>query len=57
MPWTADSYKKRHNKKLTKMQAQKASDISNAIFRETGDEGKAIRVANSRVKKSWKGYR
>jgi uncharacterized protein YdaT len=52
MPWTADSFKAKHNKKLRKVEAQKAADIANAILKSTGDEGKAIRIANSKVKKS-----
>lgn len=49
-PWTANQFKKRHNKKLTGGQAVKASDIANAILRKTGDEGLAIATANARAK-------
>lgn len=51
MPWTGESFKKKHNQKLTPAQARKAADIANAILKETGDEGKAIRIANAKVKK------
>jgi uncharacterized protein YdaT len=54
MPWTGSSFKKKHNKKLSSKQASKAAEIANAILRETGDEAKAIRIANSKVHaKDW----
>lgn len=54
MPWTAEKYRKSHNKKLTPAQAKKGSKIANAILEKTGDEGKAIRIANSLAKKKSK---
>jgi len=51
MPWSVKSFKEKHNKKLSKVEAQVAADIANAILRETGDEGKAVRIANSKVKR------
>lgn len=53
MPWTGQSFRK-HNKKLTPAQAKKASQIANAVLDETGNEGKAIRIANAQVKKGSK---
>jgi uncharacterized protein YdaT len=50
MPWDAKSFKAKHNKKLSPKKAGKAAEIANAILKETGDEGKAIRIANSKVK-------
>lgn len=50
MPWTPSSFKTKHNKKLSPSKAKKASSIANAILRDTGDEAKAIRIANSKVK-------
>lgn len=50
MPWTAGSYKKKHNKNLSPGKAKQAARIANAILQKTGDEGKAIRIANSKVK-------
>jgi len=47
MPWTGASFKSKHNKKLTSKQAETAARVANAILRQTGDEGKAIRIANS----------
>ena len=52
MPWTAESFKNKHNKKLTGAQAKKASKQANAILNKTGDEGMAIAVANKNAKKS-----
>jgi hypothetical protein len=49
MPWTAEEFREKHNKKLTTAQAEKAAKIANAVLAETGDEGRAIRVANSQV--------
>ena len=46
MPWDKNSFKK-HNKRAT---GQMAS-VANAVLRKTGDEGKAIRIANAKGKK------
>ncbi len=54
MPWTPSSFKSRHNKKLTPAQATKASRIANGILKDTGDEAKAIRIANAQVKRKKK---
>jgi uncharacterized protein YdaT len=48
MPWTGKEFASKHNKKLSGEQANKAAKIANAILRETGDDGKAIRIANSK---------
>ncbi len=48
-PWNAKSFRNKHNKSLTMAQAMEAARIANAILRDTGDESKAIRVANSMV--------
>ncbi|MFA5385422.1 MAG: hypothetical protein WC364_12340 [Eubacteriales bacterium] len=50
MPWTGKSFKSKHNKNLSPSIADEAAKIANAILRETGDEGKAIRIANSQIK-------
>ena len=47
MTWTGASFRSKHNKKLSPTE-----------LRETGDEAKAIRIANSKVKtKKRKGKR
>ncbi len=51
MPWTGSSFRAKHNKSLTPAQAKKAAKTANAILKETGNEGKAIRIANSQAKK------
>jgi uncharacterized protein YdaT len=48
MPWSGQSFQK-HNHSLSGAGAAKAASIANAILKESGDEGKAIRIANSKV--------
>ena len=50
MPWDAASFKK-HNHPLEGAGAAKAASVANAILRKSGDEGKAIRIANATVNK------
>ena len=50
MPWNASTFKSRHNHGLTGKQAGKAAEVANAILRKTGNEGKAIRIANAMAK-------
>lgn len=52
MPWTpADS--KRHTKKAKSPKRQRQwRDVANSILERTGDDVRAIRGANSAVKKS-----
>jgi uncharacterized protein YdaT len=57
MPWSAASFKEKHNKSLTKTQAAQASKVANAILRDTGSEESAIRIANWQVKKGDGRYR
>lgn len=48
MPWpTGRGFASKHNKKLKGAAANKAARVANAILSKTGDEGKAIRIANS----------
>jgi hypothetical protein len=49
MPWTGESFRSKHNKKLSAEQAREAAKIANAILRDTGDEAKAIRIANTKL--------
>lgn len=51
MPWTGQSFKDKHNHSLSDDQAEKASRVANAILQDSGDEGKAIRIANSIAEK------
>jgi len=52
MPWTGEEFKQRHNKKLTKGQAEKAASIANAVRRSGEDDVSAIRIANAKIKES-----
>jgi uncharacterized protein YdaT len=48
MPWTASDAKRHtHNKDVS---PARWAAIANAILQRTGDEGQAIRVANSKGK-------
>ena len=54
MPWTGKSFRSKHNKKLSIEQAREAAKVANAILHDTGDEEKAIRIANYEVGKKKK---
>lgn len=51
MPWTPKSFSSRHNKALSPAKAAKAAKVANAVLQKTGDEAKAIKIANSQAKK------
>jgi uncharacterized protein YdaT len=57
MPWTPKTFAARHNKRLDPAKAKKAASIANTILEETGDDAKAIRIANAQVKRKPKGKR
>lgn len=51
MPWTMASAK-RHTKKASSPAAKKQwSKVANKVLKESGDEGKAVRIANAAVAK------
>lgn len=51
MPWSSDDGPARHTKKATTPAKKKQwSDIANKVRTESGDEGKAVRIANAAVK-------
>jgi uncharacterized protein YdaT len=52
MPWTAKTFAGKHNHSLSPAQAVKAANVANGILKKTGDEGQAIRIANSVADKS-----
>jgi len=54
MPWTGESFRNKHNKKLNPVQAREAAKKANAILRDTGDEAKAIKIANYEIGKKKK---
>ena len=50
MPWpSGKQFAAKHNHSLKGPAAQKAADIASAVLRKSGDEGKAIRIANAKV--------
>jgi uncharacterized protein YdaT len=49
--WTSQQFKARHNKKLKPAAAKRAAKTANAVLERTGDEGRAIRIANAAAKK------
>jgi hypothetical protein len=56
MPWPIEgapkgnrTFAQRHNHSLSGPAAAKAGDIANAVLEDSGDEGKAARIANFQV--------
>ena len=52
MPWTPQQFKSRHNKGLSGSQSAEAAKVANAILKKTGDEGKAIAIANAMARRA-----
>ena len=51
MPWNSREFREKFNKRLSARQATTAAKTANAVLKKTGDEGKAIRIANAQAKK------
>ena len=51
MPWSSGDASK-HKKGLGPGSSKKWADVANSVLAESGDEGKAIRIANSVTKGS-----
>jgi hypothetical protein len=52
MPWTPSSGPARHTKKAKSPAAKKQwSSVANKVLSDSGDEGKAVRIANAAVAK------
>jgi uncharacterized protein YdaT len=49
MPFTGQTFAKRHNKKLQGKTATKAADMANAMIKTGVPEGEAIATANKRA--------
>ena len=47
MPWTPETFRKRHNHHLTKAQSKVAAKVANQVLRRTGDEARAIMSGNA----------
>ena len=50
MPWTADEFRTRHNKKLSLAEAGHAASIAEAMIKRGVSEGIAIATANKRAR-------
>jgi hypothetical protein len=55
MPWVPKDARRHTRKAKTPAQRDRWAAIANAILHKTGDEGLAIRIANSHVGSSAKG--
>lgn len=54
MPWSAASFKKKHNHGLSDAQAEKAAAQANAMLKAGVPEGEAIATANKHAGKMTK---
>jgi hypothetical protein len=50
VPWQASDVE-RHNKGLSQGKKKQWASVANSILKKTGDEGKAVRIANGVVSK------
>ena len=51
MPWDAESFSQKHNKKLTGEAASKGAEMATAMVKEGVPEGVAIATANKHANK------
>ena len=51
MPWTAKDATRKTKKASSPKAKRQWSATANAVLKKSGDEGKAIRIANAAVKK------
>lgn len=51
MPWSPDDAK-RFKKDISPASSQRWANIANALLKETGDEGQAIKMANGMTRSS-----
>ena len=52
MPWNAKEFAAKHNHKLSPKQAATAAKTANAVLKQSGDEGKAVRIGNYVAKRT-----
>lgn len=50
MPWSAASFRKKHNHSLSGAAASKAAEMANAMLKAGVPEGEAIATANKRAR-------
>jgi uncharacterized protein YdaT len=51
MPWTPADAKEHTKEAKTKAEQKQWAEVANSVLAHSGDEGKAIRMANSVVRK------
>lgn len=52
MPWTSSDGPRRHTKRANSpAKRKKWAAVANAVLKSSGDEGKAIRIANAMIKR------
>lgn len=51
MPWTGRSAKSKTKNATTPKLKHMWARVANSVLKQTGDEGRAVRIANSAVKK------
>lgn len=52
MPWAMKDAMRHTHKATTQKKKKQFAKVANKVLAESGDEGKAIRIANAAVKKS-----
>ena len=52
MPWTPGDAKRHTHKATTPKKKRAFAKVANKVLKESGDEGKAIRIANAAVKRT-----
>lgn len=52
MPWNPGDAKKHDKKADTPKKEAQWSAVANSVLRKTGDEGRAIKIANASIKNS-----
>ncbi len=52
MPWNAKEFAAKHNHHLSPKQAATAAKTATAVLKQTGDEGKAVRIGNYVAKRT-----
>lgn len=51
MPWTAKDAQKKTKKADTPAEKKKWAKTANAVLKKTGDDAKAVRIANAAISK------
>lgn len=53
MPWTGEEFRKKHNKSLTRSQANRAAKMASAMIARGVPEGEAIATANKHARRGF----